>query len=256
MAFVVLKRVVLKFCHFFYFDNFLLSIIIGGMAKVLVVDDEKDIAELVSFNLQKRGHTVQLAYDGQAGLNDALQLRPDLIVLDQMMPIMDGKTVFRELKRDARTMHIPIIFLTAKSQTEDRIQGLELGADDYVTKPFSPKELVLRIEAVLKRSENAPGSVEVTCGPFRFDKNNLKFYVDGSPVELTSTEFKLLVHLVERNGKVLDRADLLRNVWGYSELVQSRTLDTHMKRVRQKLEPYADCIETIRSVGYRFTLPV
>lgn len=225
------------------------------MAKVLVVDDEKDIAELVSFSLRKRDHSVELAYDGRSGLDEALQSRPDLIVLDQMMPGMDGKTVFRELKRDARTMNIPVIFLTAKSQTEDRIQGLELGADDYVTKPFSPKELVLRIEAVLKRCEDSPGSVEVTYGPFRFDKNNLKFYIDGKPVELTSTEFKLLVHLVERNGKTLDRADLLRNVWGYSDLVQSRTLDTHMKRVRQKLGQYADCIDTVRSVGYRLTLP-
>lgn len=225
------------------------------MARVLVVDDEKDIAELVSFNLQKRNHTVHLAYDGESGLHEALQSRPDLIVLDQMMPGMDGKTVFRELKRDARTMNIPVIFLTAKAQTEDRIHGLELGVDDYVTKPFSPKELILRIEAVLKRCDDTPGSVEVIHGPFRFDKNNLKFYINGEPVELTATEFKLLIHPVERHGKVLDRSDLLRNIWGYSELVQSRTLDTHMKRVRQKLDSYSDCIETIRSVGYRFTLP-
>lgn len=225
------------------------------MASVLVIDDEKDIADLVAFSLQKRNHTVHLAYNGEGGLHVAYHCRPDLIVLDQMMPGMDGKAVFRELKRDPRTMDTPVIFLTAKAQTEDRIHGLELGADDYVTKPFSPKELVLRIEAVLKRCEETPGSVEITHGPFRFDKNNLKFYIDGEPVELTATEFKLLIHLVERSGKILERTDLLRNIWGYSELVQSRTLDTHMKRVRQKLDSYSDCIETIRSVGYRFTLP-
>ncbi len=225
------------------------------MAKILVVDDEKDLAELVAFNLRKREHHVELAYDGQSGLDLALQSRPDLVVLDQMMPGMDGKSVFRELRRDARTRNTPIIFQTAKAQTEDRIHGLELRADDYVTKPFSVKELMLRIEAVLKRSEKTPGKVEADFGPFRFDKNNLKFYINGTPVDLTATEFKLLLYLVERHGISIERADLFRTIWEYSDLVQSRTLDTHMKRIRQKLDSYADCVETIRNVGYRFTLP-
>lgn len=225
------------------------------MSSILVVDDERDIAELVCFNLERKGHQVTLAFDGTSGLETALKIRPDLIILDQMMPGMDGRGVFKELRRDARTMDIPVIFLTARAQTEDRIHGLELGADDYVTKPFSPKELVLRVEAVLKRCETTPGAVELVCGPLSFDKNVLKFYVDGEPVDLTATEFKLLLYLVEREGITQDRNDLLRSVWGYSDDVHSRTLDTHMKRVRQKLGNYSDFIETIRSVGYRFVLP-
>ncbi len=225
------------------------------MSSLLVVDDERDIAELVAFNLERKGYEVSLAFDGVSGLEKALRERPDLIILDQMMPGMDGRAVFKELRRDSRTQGIPVIFLTARAQTEDRIHGLELGADDYVTKPFSPKELVLRVSAVLKRCESAPGSVELTCGPFSFDKNSLKFYIDHEPVDLTATEFKLLLFLVERAGQTQDRNDLLRTVWGYSDDVHSRTLDTHMKRVRQKLDKYADCIETVRSVGYRFVAP-
>lgn len=225
------------------------------MSVILVVDDEEDIAGLVSFNLERKGHKVIVAYDGESSLEKAFHHRPDLIILDQMMPKMDGITVFKELRRDSRTKDIPVIFLTAKAQTEDRIFGLELGADDYVTKPFSPKELALRVEAVLKRSEKTPGLVEVVCGPFRLDKNNLKFYIDGEPVEVTATEFKLLLNLVEKKGRVLDRNELLRDIWGYNETVQSRTLDTHMKRIRQKLDKYSDCIETVRSVGYRFSSP-
>lgn len=225
------------------------------MSSILVVDDERDIAELVSYNLERKGHQVSMAFDGLSGLDAALKSRPDLIILDQMMPGMDGRAVFKELRRDARTKDIPVIFLTARAQTEDRIHGLELGADDYVTKPFSPKELALRVDAVLKRCESTPGSVELACGPLSFDKNSLKFYVDDEPVDLTATEFKLLLYLVEREGITQDRNDLLRSVWGYSDDVHSRTLDTHMKRVRQKLGHYSDYIETIRSVGYRFVLP-
>lgn len=225
------------------------------MAKILVVDDEKDMAKLVVFNLQKYNHDAEMAHDGQTGLELAFQNRPDLVVLDQMMPGMDGKSVFRELRRDARTQNTPVIFLTAKAQTEDRIHGLELGADDYVTKPFSTKELMLRIEAVLKRCQKTPGRVEETFGPFRFDKNNMKFYINGNPVDLTTTEFKLLLHMVERHGTTIDRAELFRTVWAYTDLVHSRTLDSHMKRLRQKLGLYSDCVKTVRHVGYRFTLP-
>ena len=187
---------------------------------------------------------------GLQGLELALKEEPDLIVLDLMLPGKDGYSVFKELRRDSRTNSTPVIMLTARAQTEDRIQGLEAGADDYLTKPFSPKELVLRVQSVLRRSEATPGAVEFKVGPLKFDKNNLKFYLAESPVELTATEFKLLVYLAERAGQPQSRHDLLRTVWGYSDEVNSRTLDTHMKRLRQKLGNSAEMVETVRGVGY------
>jgi two-component system phosphate regulon response regulator PhoB len=220
------------------------------MQKILIVEDERDIADLVGFNLERAGFEVLKAHDGITGAEMAVQQRPSLIILDLMLPGKDGFGVFKEIRRDPRSRDIPVIMLTARAQTEDRIQGLEAGADDYLTKPFSPKELMLRVQAVLKRSEAAPGLVEFSCGPFRFDKNSLKFYLDGEPVELTSTEFKLLLFLAERAGKPQDRNDLLRTVWGYSDEVHSRTLDTHMKRLRQKLGDHAAMVETIRGIGY------
>ena len=194
------------------------------MQRVLIIEDERDIADLIGFNLERAGYEVTKAYDGIDGASMALHQCPDLVILDLM--------------------------LTARAQTEDRIKGLEAGADDYLTKPFSPKELMLRVQAVLKRSESAPGSVAFEHGPFRFDKNDLKFYLQGEPVELTSTEFKLLAFLSERAGKPQDRNDLLRTVWGYSDDVHSRTLDTHMKRLRQKLGEHAAMVETVRGIGY------
>jgi len=220
------------------------------MQKILIVEDERDIADLIGFNLERAGYAVIKAHDGISGTDIALLQRPDLIVLDLMLPGRDGYGVFKELRRDARTVDIPIIMLTARAQTEDRIQGLQAGADDYLTKPFSPKELLLRIAAILKRTDGPPGSVEFVCGPFRFDKNALKFYIDGTTVDLTSTEFKLLLYLCERSGRPQDRNDLLRSVWGYSDEVHSRTLDTHMKRLRQKLGPHGSLVETVRGVGY------
>jgi two-component system, OmpR family, phosphate regulon response regulator PhoB len=220
------------------------------MQKILIVEDERDIADLVGFNLERAGYDVLKAHDGITGTEVAIRERPDLVILDLMLPGKDGYGVFKELRRDSRSRDIPVIMLTARAQTEDRIQGLEAGADDYLTKPFSPKELMLRVQAVLKRSDGPPGSVEVTYGPFRFDKNSLKFYLEGEPVELTSTEFKLLLFLTERAGKAQDRNDLLRTVWGYSDEVHSRTLDTHMKRLRQKLGDHAAMVETVRGIGY------
>jgi two-component system, OmpR family, phosphate regulon response regulator PhoB len=221
------------------------------MHRILIVEDEQDIADLIGFNLQRAGFEVLKAHDGIVGTETALRERPDLIVLDLMLPGRDGYAVFRELRRDTRTTAIPVIMLTARAQTEDRIQGLEAGADDYLTKPFSPKELLLRVQAILKRSDGPPGAVDLSYGPFRFDKNSLKFYIDGEPAELTSTEFKLLLFLCERAGKPQDRNELLRTIWGYSDAAHSRTLDTHMKRLRQKLGTHGSLIETVRGVGYR-----
>lgn len=225
------------------------------MQRVLIVEDEVDIADLIMFNLQRAGYEVLKAHDGIRGTELALAERPDLIILDLMLPGRDGYSVFREVRRDSRTAHIPVIMLTARAQTEDRIQGLEAGADDYLTKPFSPKELVLRVNAILKRAEAPPGSVEFEYGPFRFDKNSVRFYLEKEPLDLTSTEFKLLLYLCERATKPQDRNDLLRTVWGYRDEVHSRTLDTHMKRLRQKLGSYGAWVETVRGTGYRVAPP-
>lgn len=220
------------------------------MHRILIIEDERDIADLIGFNLQRAGYEVIKANDGIEGTDVALRERPDLILLDLMLPGRDGYAVFRELRRDPRTANTPVIMLTARAQTEDRIQGLEAGADDYLTKPFSPKELVLRVQAVLKRFNTTPGNVDFTYGPFRFDKNALKFYLDSEPTELTSIEFKLLLFLCERAGKAQDRNDLHCTVWGYSDATHSRTLDTHMKRLRQKLGPHGSWVETVRGIGY------
>lgn len=221
------------------------------MQRILIVEDERDIADLIGFNLERAGYVVLKAYDGITGARMAIQERPDLIILDLMLPGQDGFAVFKEIRRDARSRAIPVIMLTARAQTEDRIHGLEVGADDYLTKPFSPRELNLRVQAVLKRYEPRPGAVAIDHGPFRFDKNELKFYLAGATVDLTPTEFKLLLYLTERAGQVHDRFELLSVVWGYSDLANSRTLDTHVKRLRQKLGEHATMLETIRAIGYR-----
>lgn len=220
------------------------------MHRILIVEDERDIADLIAFNLQRAGYEAIKAYDGIEGTEVALRERPDLILLDLMLPGRDGYSVFRELRRDPRTVNTPVIMLTARAQTEDRIQGLEAGADDYLTKPFSPKELMLRVQAVLKRFDPTPGAVDFSYGPFRFDKNAQKFYLDSVPTDLTTTEFKLMLFLCERPGKVQDRNELLRSVWGYSDAAHSRTLDTHMKRLRNKLGEHETWVETVRGIGY------
>ncbi|MDB4414281.1 response regulator transcription factor, partial [Akkermansiaceae bacterium] len=163
---------------------------------------------------------------------------------------MDGYQVLKEMQRDTRSHSIPVLMLTARSQIEDRILGLEKGADDYMTKPFSPRELVLRVKAILKRRQSTPSTTVFSHGPFVFDKNNLAFYLEEEPVNLTATEFKLLLYLCQRSGQTQDRNELLRAVWGYSDDAHSRTLDTHMKRLRQKLGESGSLIETVRGVGY------
>ncbi|MGB2560780.1 MAG: response regulator transcription factor [Akkermansiaceae bacterium] len=223
------------------------------MQSVLVIEDEEDIADLVAFNLRRAGYHVETASDGIKGLGAAKALLPDLIVLDLMMPGMDGISLFKELKREPATRVIPVIMLTARGQTEDRIRGLEVGADDYMTKPFSPKELSLRVANLLKRSGQPASGAELECGPFRFVKNSLHFYVDGELVDLTATEFKLMLFLCEQLDVPQCRHDLLVEVMGYSDEVYSRTLDTHIKRLRRKLGEHADLLETVRGVGYKIS---
>lgn len=225
------------------------------MQTILVIEDETDIANLVAFNLRRNNFEVELAPDGLHGLAAARNLHPDLIVLDLMMPGMDGVSLLKELQRESATRKIPVIMLTARSQTEDKIAGLELGADDYMTKPFSPKELVLRIKNLLKRSAPVASGAELQCGPFLFIKNSLKFYAGNEEVDLTATEFKLMLYLCERPNIAQERHDLLMEVMGYRGDVHSRTLDTHMKRLRRKLGACAHYLETVRGIGYKVNVP-
>ena len=218
--------------------------------KILIVEDEVDIATLVTFNLQRAGYAVDMVHDGLEGLEKIIKDQPDLVVLDLMLPGMDGFSILKEMQRDSRANQIPVLMLTAKSQIDDRIRGLESGVDDYLTKPFSPKELILRVQAILKRNKATPGSVIFSFGPFRFDKNNLSFYLNEEPLQLTSTEFKLLLYLCQRAGQPQARNNLLKVIWGYNDDVHSRTLDTHMKRLRQKLGDEASFVETVRGIGY------
>ena len=224
-------------------------------ARILVVDDERDLVRLVAYNLGRAGFDVISAYDGASALRRAREDRPDLIVLDVMLPDVSGLEVCRSLRDAEDTRGIPIILLTARGEEQDRIRGLESGADDYVPKPFSPRELVLRIQAVLRRVKGA----EQTTGPvlrhgvLTVDVDRHKVTVEGKEVELTALEFKLLVDLMERRGRVQTREALLDRVWGYSSFVTTRTVDTHIKRLREKLGPAAAYIETVRGVGYRFS---
>ena len=222
------------------------------MYNILVCDDEKDIVSALEIYLTADGYQVFTAYNGRQAVDILNKEEIHLVLMDIMMPEMNGISAMVKIREKS---NVPVILLTAKSEDTDKILGLTVGADDYVTKPFSPKELVLRVASVLKRCEHTPGSVIAEYGPFTFDKNALKFYIDKEEVDLTATEFKLMVYMIEREGQTLNRNDLLSCVWGYSHQAQSRTLDTHMKRLRQKLAPYADCIETVRSIGYRFLLP-
>ena len=222
------------------------------MYKVLIAEDEADIRRLISFNLERESYDTLLAGDGEEAVLMAYKKIPDLIILDLMLPRMDGFSVFKELRLDSRTKDIPVIMLTAKAQLDDVIAGLEMGADDYLTKPFSPKELVLRVKALLKRVKTSNGSTIVKSGKIRWDKNTLHCFIEDKKIDLTPTEFKLLLLLIERVGNAQNRSDLLREVWGYRETANSRTLDTHMKRLREKLGELSRCIETVRGVGYQY----
>jgi two-component system phosphate regulon response regulator PhoB len=224
--------------------------------KILVVDDEPDALELIEFNLKAAGFEVVTAMDGESALKKARALSPALIILDVMLPEMDGLEVCKTLRRDPATLPIPIIMLTAKAAEIDRVLGLELGADDYVTKPFSPRELVLRVKGLLRRkAEPAHGTEQIRAGQLVIDLPRHQVLVAGKKVELTATEFKLLTVLAQRRGRVQSRDQLLRDVWQYDSLIDTRTVDTHVRRVREKIGEAAKYVETIRGVGYRFIEP-
>jgi two-component system phosphate regulon response regulator PhoB len=221
--------------------------------RILLVEDEPDIAEVLQYNLEKEGFDVELARRGDSGLEAIRREVPDLILLDLMLPGLDGLELTRLLKRDPATAHLPIVMLTARSEEVDRIVGLELGADDYISKPFSPREVVLRVKAVLRRlqPEETAASEVLQVGGIELDISGHQLRLGGKEVPLTATEFRLLRLLMERNGRVQTRGQLLSDVWGYAEDIDSRTVDTHIRRLRRKLGPEADRIETVIGVGYR-----
>ena len=221
--------------------------------KILLVDDEPDALEVLGFRLREAGFTPILAKDGARAITAARDERPALIVLDVMLPEVDGLEVCKILRRDPATAGIPILMLTARAAEMDRVLGLELGADDYVTKPFSPRELVLRIRKLLARAKAAEEPVaHLRFNELEIDAARHAVTVGGRPVELTATEFRLLEILVRRRGRVQTRDRLLQDVWGYENPIDSRTVDTHMRRLREKIGAAADYLETIRGVGYRF----
>jgi two-component system phosphate regulon response regulator PhoB len=223
------------------------------MSLILLVEDEKDILDLVEYHLKQAKFSVIQALDGPSGLEKAKKYRPNLIILDLMLPEMDGKDVCRVLKSNAITQTIPVLMLTARTEELDRIIGFELGADDYVTKPFSPRELVLRVKAILRRNEVLEeGDKIIQIGDLLIDIERHHVSVKRNPVELTSTEFKLLIELVSNRGLVQTRERLLDKVWGYTYEGYARTVDTHIQRLREKLGDIAGYIETLRGVGYRF----
>lgn len=224
------------------------------MPTILIVDDEEDIRELIAVNLlREENYKLIEAVNGLEALDFAKKQKPDLIILDLMLPEMDGVKVYKKLRDDVRTQTIPVIMLTARGRLEEKIAGLEMGADDYMPKPFSPKELMLRVRNLLRRTNPHQGGNLIESGPFSLDKSALKLHLEGEEIELTATEFKLLLSLIESPGITQERGDLLRKVWGYSDMIQTRTLDTHIKRLREKLGGFGDSIETVRGVGYRFS---
>lgn len=218
---------------------------------LLVVEDEEDIRQLLVFHLEREGYAVLEAGDGQSGLQLARAHAPALILLDVMLPVMDGFTVCKELERDPSTSTIPVIMLTARGEEVDRILGLELGADDYVVKPFNARELLLRIRAILRRQQSAVAQPRLTRGPVSIDPAAHRVHVEDGEVELTATEFRLLEDLMRNAGRVRTREQLLNGVWGYQFEGYARTVDTHVRRLRAKLGAAGDIVETVRGVGYR-----
>ncbi|HTL05074.1 MAG TPA: response regulator [Gemmatimonadales bacterium] len=222
--------------------------------RILVVDDEPDITALVAYHLARAGYRVSTANSGQDALKAAREERPDVVVLDLMLPGVSGYEVLRELRKREDTAEVGVILLTARREEADRIKGLSLGADDYLTKPFSPQELTLRVAAVLRRLAApavAAGS-NLVEGPLTIDRSAHRVLLNAKEVPLTATEYKLLVTLVERRGRVQTRAQLLESVWDAQPDIQTRTVDMHVQRLRAKLGGAGEMVETVRSFGYRF----
>jgi two-component system phosphate regulon response regulator PhoB len=223
------------------------------MARILVIEDERDLQKVLEFNLRQAGHEILTASGGREGLQLARDRSPDLVLLDLMLPDLSGTEVCKALRKDPKTHGLAILMLTAKGEEIDRIVGFELGADDYVVKPFSVRELLLRIDAILRRGKGEQiGLLPIQFGRLRVDREAHRVWVDDREVELTAIEFKLLVTLHDRRNRVQSRTALLDDVWGISAPVTTRTVDTHVKRLREKLGPAGDYIETVRGVGYRF----
>ena len=228
----------------------------GG--KILIIDDEPDVTELVAYNLKAKGFVVETLNNPDAAIGQAHTFRPDLVILDVMMPRLNGIQICRMLRADPAFKGTPIIFLTAKAEENDRVRGLENGADDYIIKPFSTKELVLRVQSLLRRAsqppapEATPGAAPLRAGTLMLDVERHIVSVGGMPVGLTATEFKLLHLLMKRRGRVQTREHLLINVWEYETEIETRTVDTHIRRLREKLGAEAAWIDTVRGIGYRF----
>ena len=225
-------------------------------SRILIIEDEPDIRKTIDYNLSKESFKVLQAASIQEGEQILASDKIDLVILDLMLPDGSGLTLCRDIKSESQTKHIPVILLTAKTEEVDRVVGFELGADDYVTKPFSVRELILRVKAILKRS---PAEQDQSVNTeYSFDGLILNYeahqaHLDGKEISLTALEFRLLKHLIDRKGRVQSRDQLLEDVWGYSSDVTTRTVDTHIKRLREKLGPFGEHILTIRGVGYRFS---
>jgi two-component system phosphate regulon response regulator PhoB len=229
----------------------------AGGERVLVVDDEKDIVALVAYHLAKAGYRVSTASTGTEALQAAREERPALVVLDLMLPGMSGFEVLEQLRAAENTREVAVLMLTARREEADRIRGLSLGADDYLAKPFSPQELVLRVGAILRRlsSDGSAANDVLTIGPIEINRSAHRVRIDGEEIELTATEYKLLLTLAERRGRVQARAHLLETVWDAAPDIQTRTVDMHIQRLRMKLGVASDLIETVRGFGYRLRSP-
>jgi len=226
------------------------------MSRILIIEDERDIAEAIEYNLKKEGFQVSKAYNGLDGLKIARQIIPDLILLDLMLPNMPGLEVCKILKKEPKTINIPIIILTAKGSETDKVVGLELGADDYITKPFSMRELLARIKTVLKRygaGEAPPKSILKFPG-LEIDADKHEVKTAGKLIELTAKEFELLQYLAQNKGRAITRERLLDAVWGIEVAIETRTVDVHVKKVREKLGKAGKYIQTLRGVGYKFNV--
>lgn len=225
------------------------------MQTILIIEDEKDLAELIAFNLEREGFRAVTVHDGLTGLDQASRIKPDLVILDLMLPGLLGTEVCKTMKRNEKTAAIPVLMLTAKGEEIDKVVGFEVGAEDYVVKPFSTRELILRVRALLRRAAAppSPGSV-VKVGPLTLDVERHSVSIDGVEISFTSTEFKLLHILVQRQGRLQSREVLLRDVWGYAFVEDSRTVDTHITRLRGKMGSAGELIRTVRGFGYKIEL--